>query len=166
MSTIQSVKMRIINLYTKVFRTNRYDGHCLNVPVEKLLYYPDLDRMYMAIAYKGDLGSEEATFLVPENLHKVVMAHASTGRRVSFFFTTKTAVLGHIFFGEESHLEIKHQIDSGFRPASWGNPNSQDWQKWKNIQARFKHSDPGNEKWGFARIMKGKAPELTNLEDI
>lgn len=158
------IKLVIYNLYSQIFRTNKYDGVMLNVPVERLWYYPDLDRMYMTVAYRGDVASKTATFLVPEHLHKVAMSHASTGRRIMFLVTRDTGTLGFIFFGEESHLEIKRQIDKGIRPKGWGDPNSQDWEIWKSAQRKLKHSDIGDDWWGFARIMKGVPPEITILE--
>lgn len=153
--------IEIRNLYSKPFKTRKYNISYLNVPVEKLLYYPDLDRMYITIAWRGDNGPMTSTYLVPENLYKVIMARCSTGRRVAFHANKQTGVMGHIFFGEESHLEIKRQIDEGERPAEWGNPNSPDWEKWKKIQKSLSHKDVNNSWWGFARVMKGATPELT-----
>lgn len=159
MGKITKLAIRIYNLYSKVFKTTRYVSHFNNVPVERLTYYPEAEEMFMAVAFREDLGPGICVLRVPENLHKVVIAHASTGRRVAFF-TDKDHNMGHIFFGEESHLEIKRQIDEGFRPAGWGNPNSPDWDKWKKKMIEWKHVDQDEESWGFAKVLHGVTPEL------
>jgi hypothetical protein len=68
--------------------------------------------------------------------------------------------MGHVFFGEEAHLEIKRQIDAGERPANWGNPNSPNWEAWKKLQAGVRSKDVGEESWGFAKVLKGNPPYL------
>lgn len=151
--------LKIFNLYSRMFQTTKYVNHFSNVPVEKLTYYPDMLEMYITVAYKAEDGSSTYTARVPESLHKVVMAHASHGRRVAFF-TDKTDTVGHIFFGEESHLEILRQIDDGFRPAGWGDPSHKGWAEWKKIKAGFRHCDEDDDMWGFAKVMYGNPPFL------
>lgn len=156
---LQKQTLSIYNLYSRKFQTTRYIGHFNNVPVEKLTYYPDLEQMYIMVAFKGEDSPSMFTAQVPENLHKVVVAHASKGRRVAFFVDADHNI-GHIFFGEESHLEIKRQIDEGFRPAGWANPNSPDWGVWKKKMATWRHVDQGDKEWGFANILHGNPPVL------
>lgn len=152
--------MEIYNLYSKPYTQNKYEYHFSNVPVERLTYYPDMHEMYLSVAYKtadGDMGT--FTGQVPENLMKVVVAHASKGRRIAFF-TDRKCLIGHIFFGEESHIEILRQIDEGFRPVKWGDPSNKEWQEWKKTLAELRKCDPGKKEWGYAKVLEGNTPKL------
>ena len=152
--------IKIYNLYSRPFQTTKYINHFSNVPVERLTYYPELQQMYLSVAVKDASGeSVNYTCSVPETLHKVVVAHASKGRRIAFF-TDKDDVLGHVFFGEESHLEVKKQIDDGFRPGDFANPNKKGWQDWKGVQARLRTADLEEKKWGYAKCLVGNPPYL------
>jgi len=156
--------LKIYNLYSRMFQTTKYEQCFSNVPVERLTYYPDLLEMYLTVAYREDVGTSTYTARVPESLHKVVMAHASQGRRV-MFFTDKNDVLGHIFFGLESDKEILKQIDDGFRPAGWGDPSHKGWSEWKKIQAEWRHADAESDMWGFAKVLHGNPPYLGFKEE-
>lgn len=157
--TAKKITLTILNLYSKPFVTTKYERHFTNVPVERLTYYPDLHQAYLTVAYREDDDTSTYTARVPEMLMKVVAAHASKGRRIAFF-TDKNHVMGHVFFGEESHLEILRQIEEGFRPAGWGNPKDKGWEDWKKKQRQLRQSDPDDKKWGYADVLVGNPPYL------
>jgi hypothetical protein len=156
---ITKATLKIYNLYSRMFQTTKYEQCFSNVPVERLTYYPELLEMYLTVAYREDEGTSTYTARVPESLHKVVMAHASQGRRV-MFFTDKNDTLGHIFFGMEADKEILRQIDEGIRPAGWGDPSHKGWGEWKKAQADIRHCDADGDMWGFAKVLKGNPPYL------
>lgn len=157
--TIQKLTLKIYNLYSKVFQTTKYTQCFTNVPVERLTYYPDLHEAFLTVAYREEDGTSTYTAKVPEMLMKVVIAHASHGRRVAFFTDNKNT-MGHIFFGEESDIEILRQIKEGFRPAGWGNPKDKGWEEWKKIKRELRQADPEDKKWGYADILRGNPPYL------
>lgn len=156
---IKKLTLKIYSLYSRMFQTTKYENVFMNVPVERLTYYPELHEMYMTVSCKDELDTTTYTTKVPEDLMKVVMAHASPGVRI-VFLTNEAHIMGHIFFGKESHLEVKKQIDKGSRPAGWANPNDKGWQEWKKRQAEFRSSDPEDNTWGYAKCLVGNPPYL------
>jgi len=161
---ITKATLKIYNLYSRMFQTTKYDQCFYNTPVERLTYYPELLEMYLTVAYREDEGTSTYTARVPESLHKVVMSHASQGRRV-MFFTDKKNTLGHIFFGLEADKEILRQIDEGIRPAGWGDPSHKGWGEWKKIKNNFRYLDAESDTWGYAKVLHGNPPYLGFKEE-
>ena len=160
--------MKIHNLYSRPYETNKYTNAFVNVPVERFTYYPQHGTAYCMVATKDSSGKTTKYICeIPEALVKVCVGHMSNGRRVSFF-TDRNHSMGHIFFGEESHVEIKKQIESGLRPMNWGDPNSKDWDLWKSVQQQMKCSplSGGSRTYGFAQIIdEGAVPKLGFVEE-
>ena len=156
--------LKIFNLYSRMFQTTKYQQHFSNVPVERLTYYPELHEMYVTVGIKGEDGPSTYTARIPENLMKVVAAHGSNGRRIAFF-TNDEHVMGHVFFGEESHNTVRIEINKGIRPKGWCDPTSKDFNTWKEKQREIRGLEATEDTWAYAQCLEGVPPYLGFKED-
>lgn len=152
--------MEIYNLYAKPFITDKYKKAFINVPIERIRYYPESGVCQVTVVAAGKDGkSTRYVCNVPGPLIKVAVSHMSVNRRVSFL-TDVNHVMGHVFFGEESVQEVARQITTGFRPKHWNDKEHADWNIWKDKLRDMRESgyDDSSNMYGHAPCLVSSRP--------